>query len=215
MRNSVQRVLLVEGQDDLWVIPYLMEHNGVPWEKRGECVPEIEPLDGIDALLKTGVISTYLKASDLEVLGVMVDANDSLTGRWQAIRRECVQAFPNIDDELPLTGGIWNNDDGLRLGVWIMPDNQSPGMLESFLKYLVPNTQAPLWQYAIQTTQDARNHEARYRDVHVDKANIHSWLAWQDPPGVPLHHAVLKKILDPHSPHARPFVDWFKLLYGL
>jgi ABC-type glycerol-3-phosphate transport system substrate-binding protein len=97
-----------------------------------------------------------------------------------------------------------------------MPDNQTQGMLETFLKYLVPDERQSLWEYAQEVTQEAKQKGARFKDPHhLDKANIYTWLAWQNPPGRQLHDAVKQKILNPNHPKAQDFVKWFKALYDL
>nr|WP_293154524.1 DUF3226 domain-containing protein [Okeania sp. SIO2C9] len=50
---------------------------------------------------------------------------------------------------------------------------------------------------------------------HTDQANIHTWLAWQNPPGRQLHNAVIERILNPKHPQAQIFINWFKTLYDL
>ncbi len=54
-----------------------------------------------------------------------------------------------------------------------------------------------------------------HRDAHQHKADIHTWLAWQNPPGRQLHQAVMERILDPKHPKAQIFVNWFRDLYDL
>jgi hypothetical protein len=103
----------------------------------------------------------------------------------------------------------------MRVGVWIMPDNSSSGMLETFLGYLVPNAQDELYVAAQRAVADARSLGAPCIEAHVSKANIYTWLAWQDPPGRQLHQAVMEQILNPSSPYAQPFVSWFRELYKL
>lgn len=55
---------------------------------------------------------------------------------------------------------IATNADGLRLGIWIMPDNQSPGMMETFLAYLRPETNGPLLAYVHEAWSTAKTHGA-------------------------------------------------------
>ncbi|EQD64650.1 hypothetical protein B1A_08755 [mine drainage metagenome] len=45
--------------------------------------------------------------------------------------------FPELPDSLPKAGLILDNQQEKRLGVWIMPDNNSRGMMETFLSTLV------------------------------------------------------------------------------
>jgi len=114
-----------------------------------------------------------------------------------------------------LDGLICANASGNRLGVWIMPDNHSRGMLETFLGFIVHNPQNALWTYATTTADGAHQQGASFRDVHRDKAHIHTWLAWQDPPGRTLGSALRDRCLDPNSPVCAGFVAWFKRLFEL
>ncbi|WP_331852485.1 DUF3226 domain-containing protein [Microcystis viridis] len=54
-----------------------------------------------------------------------------------------------------------------------------------------------------------------YRDYHLDKANIHTYLAWQDPPGKQLHDAVKQRILNRSHPQSANFLRWLQGLYEI
>jgi hypothetical protein len=149
------------------------------------------------------------------VVGVMLDADDDPVGCYHRIRELCLVDVPGIPRELPATGLIVAHDDGVRLGVWVMPDNDSHGDLETFLRNLVPDAADPLWNHAVDSTARAAALGAAYREAHRAKATIHTWLSWQDPPGRPFGVALTAKILDAHSPKAEPFVRWFRELYSL
>ena len=60
---------------------------------------------------------------------------------------------------------------------------------------------------------EAARSGASFKDVHRRKAEIHTWLAWQDEPGKQLHEAVHHRVLDPEKPESRPFVGWFRRLF--
>lgn len=216
MREHNPNRLLVEGDEDKRVIPELIEANGIDWERGPrQWIVDIKATDGVDNLLRRGKISTELADSTLQRLGILLDADDQLAERWQRLRDECLGAFPDLPATPPPEGAVARNQEGKSLGIWLMPDNQSRGMLETFLAYLVPAGSSDLWAYVQEVIVEARGRTASYRDAHRDKAAIHTWLAWQDPPGSQLHHAVLQKMLDPTSERAKPFVAWFRRLYEL
>jgi len=48
--------------------------------------------------------------------------------RWKRIRQLFLDAFSELPDEFPKQGLIHSNENGLKLGVWIMPDNQTNGI---------------------------------------------------------------------------------------
>jgi|HubBroStandDraft_1064217.scaffolds.fasta_scaffold497852_1 hypothetical protein len=143
----------------------------------------------------------------------MLDADVHADGRYQRIQQLCSILFPNLAGRTP--PAVVENDNQKRFGVWIMPDNASQGDLETFLRYLVPDQQEPLWKQACDSVGAAVSNGAKCRDSHIPKANLYTWLAWQDPPGQSPGLALTKKILDPQSEYAGPFVKWFKELYRL
>ena len=209
------KFLLTEGKDDVYAIASLMS-NHVEWGSNDNEWPvKIESAGSVGELLDDAYISAWLKTSGLEALGILLDANDSFEGRWERIQQLFRPAFPGIPDTMESEGMITDSDSGLRLGVWIMPDNRSRGMLETFLAYLVPNDSEAVWQEAISATGRAQGAGAPFKEIHADKARIHTWLAWQDPPGRPFGEALKNTCLDPSVPQAAAFAQWFITLYGL
>jgi hypothetical protein len=189
----------------------------IPWGEHNE--PEKWPAEivdfvGVDPMLKPGVIEAELKSPGLKALGVLVDANTDPVGRWNCIRARAIAAMPAIPVDLPPDGLVMENDEGLRFGVWLMPNCSSKGMLETFLALFIDDQATGLWPFVQAHCKEAKeNHQAPYRDAHLDKALIHAWLALQDPPGQQLHSAIIQNILKPNSPQGEPFVNWFRKLY--
>lgn len=207
-------LLLVEGKDDLRVIPELVEKAGVPWGARGAEIVRIHETDGYDNMAKQ--FGSQLKNAGLLRIGVLVDANTDPSARWRSLC--ALVASEHALPSEPPAGGVVvpRTASGKRLGVWMMPDNSSRGMLETFLLALRPDDNHPLLAHAESTVDVARQqHGAPFLEAHRDKALMHTWLAWQDPPGRQLHDAVKQKMLDPTLPYAADFVAWFKQLYEI
>lgn len=215
MAVEQSKFLLTEGKDDRYAIAGLMGHH-VPW---GSCEAEwpvkIECAGSDSELLNKVYLRGQFKRSGLDAIGIIVDANDSVDDRWRSLQNVCTELFPDFPSSPVRKGLVVAHEDLFRLGVWVMPDNESRGMLETFLAYLVPTASSDLWRYAETATAEAHNRGASYRDPHEDKAKIHTWLAWQDPPGRPFGEALKSKCLDPASPAAIPFVEWFIRLFQL
>jgi hypothetical protein len=72
-----------------------------------------------------------------------------------------------------------------------------------------------LHDHARDATSYARRLGAPFRDSHREKAELHAWLAWQDPPGRQLHEAVRARALPPAPPVTNAFVAWFRHLFDL
>ena len=208
-----RKKLLVEGGTDKRVIPYLMEANGVVWEAAGQPVVYIEPYGAVEELMKSGVIGAKLRASGLESLGVIVDANGDAQGRWSQIRNRCREQFDDLPAEMPRMGLNVVHPSGPKFGVWIMPDNHFSGMLEDFLARLIPDDLQRLYEIAGACVAEAKRNGAPFKEVHRTKAEVHTWLAWQDEPGKQLHQAVHHRVLDPEMPESQPFVNWFREVF--
>ncbi|MEH2238757.1 DUF3226 domain-containing protein [Nostoc sp.] len=207
--------LLVEGQEDLRVIPELIEKNGIRWgDKKREAIVSIQDCEGYENI-DANLISTELQASGLTNLGVIIDADEDLPARWISIRNACLPSIPDIPEGISETGLIHITKNGIKFGIWIMPDNQMRGMLETFLAYIIRDEGETIWQYAQEVAKEAKNKGASFKDSYLDKAKIYTWLACQEEPGRQLHQAIKYEILNPQHPKAQTFITWFKTLYDL
>jgi hypothetical protein len=214
-KRDYSNILIVEGADDKHSVIGLMKDH-ISWPEERKLWPVwVEVGDSVDQILAAGYLSTEIKASNAKTIGVMLDADVHADGRYRRIQQLCATLFPNLPERMPPAGLVVENDDKKRFGAWIMPDNTSQGDLETFLRYLVPDQQEPLWKQACDSVGAAVSTGAKCRDSHIAKANLYTWLAWQDPPGQSPGLALTRKILDPQSQYARPFVKWFRELYRL
>lgn len=214
--EQAPKQLIVEGQDDRQAIVELMRCHIECWPKRGkEGAPVIIRLgNSVDEILAPKYLQGVLKTAALNVLGVMLDADGGVKpdDRYASFRHQCVSSFPDLPQNLPKEGLIADNKDK-RLGFWVMPDNSSDGGLESFLQYFVPESAKRLWDYANVCCIESRTYGARHREAHIHKANMYSFLAFQDPPGQSPGNAISRSVLDPHSSSVEPFMKWFRALY--
>jgi len=99
-----------------------------------------------------------------------------------------------------------------RLGVWLMPDNKLPGMLEDLVVKLIPESDN-LLDPATRAVEQACSIDQRFEETHRCRALIHTWLAWQKKPGLPMGLAIAERWLNPESLHADSFIDWLRRLY--
>ncbi|MEQ1737359.1 MAG: DUF3226 domain-containing protein [Rhodoglobus sp.] len=207
------KVLLAEGKDEQWVLPELLDAAGVAWPSQAPPV-WIEETNGIATILSSPVIETELKTSGLRILGIVVDANGDIGARWQSLSARLEMVIPGLPPEPRLEGVVHDRSDGIRVGLWIMPDNLERGMLETLLLRIRAGD-GTLYDHARDAVAAARTKGATFLEAHRDKAELHTWLAWQDPPGQQLHAAVRAHALDARSPLAAPFVAWFRRLFDV
>jgi hypothetical protein len=146
----------------------------------------------------------------------MLDADEGIKAadRYKSFRDQCKYIFPTLPVQLPAGGLISDNGDK-RLGFWIMPDNSSDGGLETFLQYFVPDSNKPLWEYAQTCCTESNRFGAQIKPNHIHKANLYSFLSFQDPPGQSPGNAISRSVLDPGSTQAAAFVKWFRALYDI
>lgn len=205
---AAKRILLVEGNDDEHVIKHLCGTLGI------QSLDEIKPYGGVEHVLAS--IPVRLKESDIEALGIIVDADVDLASRWEALRDRLLRAgFERIPAEPDPTGTIVLPPKGSllpRVGIWIMPDNQTKGILEDFLLFLVPQ-ESPLLKYVKTTVDGIPQTEQRFNESNKAKAIIHTWLAWQENPGKPLGTAITARYLDPSVDLVDVLVSWLKRLF--
>lgn len=106
------------------------------------------------------------------------------------------------------------NADTPKIGIWLMPNNQERGMLETFLLQIIPNERVNLLNYARQSTETAKqDYQAPYQSCHRDKAVVHTFLSWMDEPGKPFGISFQNGNFDTNTALARRFVEWLKKLF--
>lgn len=205
--------LLVEGPTDLVAIAELAEGNGIPWPKGDEPV-FIKTLG--TKTPKKSAVPNELKASKVKFLGVVLDADDNAQQSWELAKSWFAGEFPDLPMQIPEEGYISDiNLNGQRIGVWIMPDNRSVGTLETLLKKLARADSNAVLEHAVRACGDSKPLGAPFKLVHAEKAQLFTWLAWQDPPARNLTTVDFANIFDARSVHAQPFIAWLLKLFDL
>ena len=210
-----QYILLVEGPDDEHVIKHLCKsRNHSFFNKVDENEVQIKQKGGVQNLLNT--LSIELTGSGLKVLGVIVDADMSLESRWQQVREQLRKAgYSNIPSAPNPKGTVLPSVEGSllpRFGVWIMPDNQTSGILEDFLRWLVPQD-SQLFPHVQSSIDSIPETERHFSENDKPKAVIHTWLAWQKEPGKPLGVSITAKYLDPDVEQVGLLLTWLMRLF--
>jgi hypothetical protein len=200
-------LLVVEGPDDkhvLWAI--LARHQFAPsFTIRDE--------GGFQTLLAR--LSIHLKpGTDIERFGVVVDADADIRARWQQIKRILTRAgYGSVPEDPDPAGTVIEQEDLPRVGIWVMPDNILPGMLEDYLCFLVPAGDA-LFDRACRCVDEIPAEERRFAQIHLVKSLIHTWLAWQDDPGSPLGQAITKRYFESEGQHIQELLAWLTRLFA-
>lgn len=214
-------VLLVEGNDDQDFFRTYCELISIA---SVEVTPpktlNASTGDGWSNLVKNlPILLNQIKAGDVDKLGIVLDAdyppnnNGSFSKRYQLVTDELTKFGYSIPRKPNNNiGEIFNHPDGLpSIGLWIMPDHKSDGMLEGFVESMISDAaQVGLLQHATQSIASLPS-TLFNKSLHLTKAKIFTWRAWQKRPGLSLSKALQDGILDrSKSTH---FENWLKKVF--
>lgn len=201
--------LTVEGIDDKHSILNLMKRHGVDWDAPAAPVPYVQEAGSVEQVLEAIAPGVQSHAR----FGIVVDADTEPKRRWMQVRDRLRSAGLTAPDEADAAGTILpGRSPQQRVGIWLMPDNREPGILEHFLAKLVPAGDGT-WPYAEETTRRARELGGPLAEKDLMKGMLYTWLAWREHPGLPFGTALTVRVLAHDSAEALAFVAWFKRLF--
>jgi hypothetical protein len=216
-----KRVLLVEGKDDLHVISHLLKQYEISCiEAKANLVDDsksiyIKETEGVDSLLST--LSILLDDGDLNYLAVILDADTNIQARWQSVvhilEKSGQVELPKQPEQNGTVLFLEQTGRNLTVGVWLMPNNKMPGMLEDFIQFLVPKGNR-LLPYAKDCVHKIPTEDVCFPAERKSKAEIHTWLAWQKEPGRPLGIAMRSRYLDAQAKEGKILVNWIRRIFG-
>ena len=224
--------LYVEGKNDFHVIKNLLKKHTIqcddqktPPNRKQSGIIYINAF-GDDENTGRGIeeLKVTFKGSldtdyGVTAIGIIVDADIDLDTRWNAIRNIAKNAGDCDFPVSPSRSGFITTINRLtrpsvKLGVWIMPNNENEGMLEHFVSDLIPANNF-LWQKAQADVVAIPEAYRLFSPAHVRKAELHTWLAWQETPGRPMGIGVTAGWFDHKSPLAQSFIEWIKALFEI
>jgi hypothetical protein len=203
--------LLVEGNDDLHVISNIWK-NVTKDETPPFYIRDCKSIDNI-----VPVLAAFLQNPvKTEIIGIVLDADFTPKAHWQSVRNELLKTGYSLPEQPDINGTIIEKH-GLypRIGIWLMPDNSTTGMLEDFVKYLVPENDK-LWAESERVLAEIENQNLhQYNEkIQRSKAQIHTWLAWQKEPGKPMGIAIQSNFLTTHHDLCQRFTTWLNNLFN-
>ena len=198
---EMARVLLVEGPSDKHVVIHLRD--------KYESVPSFDILDkeGIDRLIPS--IYSEVNAPDRTALGILADANDNLSNRWDSIAYQLSRAGIHAPPGPERDGTIIEGR--IRVGIWLMPDNQSRGELEDFVVRLIPGSPDPdpIWPKARTYIGSIPEEHRKFKSSKELRAQLYAWLATRKEPRQ-MGLAIRTGDLDANQETAKAFVEWLR-----
>lgn len=205
-KHEGPHVLLTEGVNDCHLIASLCNYFKVPTDIFGlyRCDSDDKVLRRLSALLGGSI--------EMKTIGVVLDADaPGLVEKWAALTYRLEAEGYSVPGKPSKCGTIMSLAQRPTVGIWLMPDNDVDGMLEDFCLRLAPPAAI---EYAQKCVADAKESGfSSFGDTHFSKAAIHTFLSWQDEPGMPMGQAVTRKALDPTYPLATQFHSFLRSLF--
>ncbi len=110
-------------------------------------------------------------------------------------------------------GYIFKHNDGLpSVGLWIMPNCKDDGFIEHFILPNIIDEKTVLLNKAKQVVNTID--EPLFENHHQAKADMFTWLAWQEKPGQHLSSIVRKSLLDLEKSEVKNFKAWITTLFS-
>lgn len=199
--SDEERVLLVEGRDDMHVVLHLSRSSlkMPPFSIREK--------DGVPALVRS--IRGEILVEERTALGILVDANDDPNARWQAVV-DRIRATGMEPPSSPDPGGTIIAGRP-RVGIWMMPDNKSPGELEDFIAEMIPHDDA-VWPLSEDYVNGIPEADRKFAEGKTLRAKVNAWLATRSDPR-PMGLAIGAGDLNTQGEVSNRFVSWLRRLY--
>lgn len=173
---------------------------------------------GIENLLDD--IALEVTLSDRKTVGIVVDADDNPDARWCSVVNRLQAAFPAEKMELPEKpkprGAIIDSRPTARIpriGIWMMPDNQSEGQLEDFIADMIPDDD-PVWPQSVAYIKGIRQEDRKFKPNKKLRAKVNAWLATREAPR-PMGLAIKAQDLNVDGDNCRAFLAWLHRLFPM
>ena len=217
-KAAPSRLLLVEGVDDEQVIWHICQRHEIDALRQTSGAPttsesalfEIAPKDGAANVVKS--IEAEVNVIGRVALGIVIDADRDIETLWCQLATEFGGKFGLSLPDAPDAGGTIVGDYEPRIGIWIMPDNASPGELENFAVPMIPASDNA-WSHARRYIATLPDEDREFADDKEEKAELYAWLATRKDPRF-IGKAIGDGYLNPDTPLCQQFVSWLRRLFA-
>ena len=173
--DSATGLLVVEGQNDQHLVLHLCRRADPELSNR---------FDFHDAQGRTAVINSVrnlVNRPDLTGVGFLLDGDETPQEHWRQVIERIADAYPEM--QLPSTpeptGTIIPADPAFgspRIGIWVMPDNETAGELEDFVIQMIPAGD-PVWPRSQDYIAGITLADRKFAENKIAKSEVHAWLA--------------------------------------
>lgn len=195
-------VLLVEGPDDKHVVMHLC--RGTELEDKFD----IQDKGGKDPLISA--IRNEVRVSGRRAVGILLDADNDVQSRWGAVVHALSRAQVTAPTSPNRSGTIIKAKP--LVGVWLMPNNEKPGELETFVASLIPHDD-PVWPKSKEYIDRIPESDRKFSQDKTLRAQVHAWLAARERPRM-MGAAIGAGDLNTEACDSIRLVDWLRRLFG-
>ena len=209
--DSIRR-LIVEGESDRQVVLRLLREGDFGF-RTDEIL--VEPAHGYPNMVKTIRVRLsepqFYSNQARAAVGVVVDADNDIDTIWNQITAELLRARVDVSGRNSPTpdGSLFvRPKPHLKVGVWVMPDNERSGELEDFLASMVPrgDTDWPLARKYVHSTE-------RKFGKKVTRAEVWAWIATRKEPSR-FDEAIKNGDLHTDGELCQRFIAWLNRLFA-
>jgi hypothetical protein len=205
MAGKSRLQILTEGGDDAHFVKHFAELTcGLKLSVGDD--HEIRDMKGLDNLIRHS--GSLWNQTGFDTAFIICDADTDPVKRWEILQETLGEAA--LPHDPARNGTMVEFGEGRRLGIWMMPDNEHRGEFEDFLQEIRSRTppQPAIWSKACDAVASLQAEERLFDPKDALKAEVRTWLAWQEAPGEPPGVAVKKHCFDLKHPLAERFATW-------
>lgn len=228
MKKHIPNVLLVEGSNDKTFFEnlckaynlhvYVKVSNPLDFPINGAFNSKRGVIDSLDHLLP------FLEDQDSAIQKIAIILDADITGENRggfketiAQLKEKTSKFGYKETHKYSNGGVeipHSDREMNALGVWIMPNNKSDGTIEDWIKSKIISSETELFNHACHTVKELAN--KKFSQNSITKAEIATWLAWQNQPGRTIAYALKEgeELLDINSQGFIDLIEWLRNFFS-
>ena len=216
-------ILMVEGQDDKHMVWQLCRRNSTKFSvtrNGNDLFVAVNSQTKSFGILEQGnqdrvinAIRQQVMASNPQPVGILIDIDGDLKECWNKVTKGFDRTGVNLPPFPMATGTIIPEQGFLpRIGIWLMPDNRSPGEMEDFVKGMIPHND-PVWPASESYIDSIQPSYRKFIPEKTDKAKVYAWLAARKDPGR-AGAAIGANDLQVNGQLCQLFLSWLARLFG-
>lgn len=215
--------LIVEGNADVFFFDALLRE----WKINGVTVSppaSVKRVNGkFHAIEALGIFTKQLLDESIDRLGIVLDADSPLEQENRGFQTTLSAVDKRLNtygfSRSSVVGGgfIYSMRSGKmnrKIYLWVMPDSNSDGTLENFVRnQLLKDSAQDEWYEQARNAVNSLESPMFNRAAHELKAVTSTWLAWQKYPGKGIQSVVGDGLIDLSGGTAQNLKNWLEVAF--